>query len=187
MNWIHFLSIWNFDNICLNLIFKYNNGLTLFIFLWCFISESLTRACSDRYGNFGCCNEDNTLLLKPLYCESQIKLWALYKSRQHAAWACKIKETSTTLLCGTLISHRTISILGKSITLIGIAHNFSNFFMLMTRGYMYMHPWVTVLNSTIDYIYIHIGESILYSFPSLKTLHADHLLLLDCMRFTTLV
>ena len=143
----------------MNLIFKYNNGLTLFIFLWCFISESLTRACSDRYGNFGCCNEDNTLLLKPLYCESQIKLWALYKSRQHAAWACKIKETSTTLLCGTLISHRTISILGKSITLIGIAHNFSNFFMLMTRGYICICIHGSLFLIQLQIIFTYISES----------------------------
>ena len=63
----------NYSLLLFEFCFK-ENGIFMFILVRCFTSESLTRACSDRYGNFGCCNEDNTLLLKTLYCESQIKI-----------------------------------------------------------------------------------------------------------------
>ena len=69
---------------------------------------------------------------------------------------------------GTLISHRTISILGKSITLIGIAHNFSTFYAYDQRVYMYM-------NRSPFFLFKHgLYFQFSPSFLSVKTLHADH-------------
>ena len=87
---------------------------------------------------------------------------------------------------GTLISHRTISILGKSITLIGIAHNFSTFLRLWPEGkhikYEYMgHRWINLTQSFVEFLLLLISISQTQQ-PSCWSAFVA----LNFMRFTTL-